>query len=93
MRLIDGDALLRENSEFADAEFIHPRYQYTLRDLVDDAEVIDAVPIVRCRDCWLHGKFPRCPMVDIDCTGHGFIDKSIDDGFCNFGKRNGVYEQ
>ena len=52
MRLIDADALLENNPDFADRDFIHPMYDTTLRDIVDDAPTIDAVPVV-------HGEWVR----------------------------------
>lgn len=35
MRPIDADGFLDRNAEFANREFIHPKYQVTLRELVD----------------------------------------------------------
>ena len=46
MRLIDADAFLKRNEIYADCEFIHPMYQNTLREIVDDEPTIDAVPVV-----------------------------------------------
>lgn len=34
-RPIDADGFLDRNAEFANREFIHPKYQVTLRELVD----------------------------------------------------------
>ena len=45
MRLIDADTFLKNNIEFADCEFEHPKYEDTLRDIVDNAPTIQAVPI------------------------------------------------
>ena len=45
MRLIDADAFLKRNEVYADCEFIHPMYQNTLREIVDDEPTIDAVPV------------------------------------------------
>ena len=39
-RLIDADAFLEENKEFANRDFIHPKYECTLRDLIDSAPTI-----------------------------------------------------
>lgn len=35
MRLIDADALIEQNKELADQEIEHPKYQMTLREVVD----------------------------------------------------------
>ncbi len=40
MRIIDVDAFLENNKEFADREFEHPMYQATLRELIDEAPTI-----------------------------------------------------
>ena len=45
MRLIDADAFLKRNEVYADCEFIHPMYQNTLREIVDDEPTIDAVQV------------------------------------------------
>ena len=42
MRMIDADAFLKRNEEYADCEFIHPKYQNTLREIVDDEPTIHA---------------------------------------------------
>ena len=44
MRLIDADAFLERNKEFADRDFNHPKYEDTLRELVDEEPTVDAVP-------------------------------------------------
>ena len=44
-RLIDADAFLEENKEFANRDFIHPKYECTLRDLIDSAPTIIDVEV------------------------------------------------
>ena len=39
-RLIDADAFLANNKELADCDFIHPRIDSTLREIVEDADTI-----------------------------------------------------
>lgn len=39
-RLIDSDKFLETNKEFADRDFIHPKYEATLRELIDEAPTI-----------------------------------------------------
>lgn len=49
MRLIDADELI--------AEIRNPKYPYTYdaervyRHMIDNAPTVDAVPVVRCKDC------------------------------------------
>ena len=56
MRLIDADALLERHDAYYD------RYEcLVLRYAIEKAPTIDAVEIVRCKDCtWLyHGTCPK----------------------------------
>ena len=50
MRLIDADAFLKRNEVYADCEFIHPMYQNTLREIVDDEPAIPTQRWVRCEE-------------------------------------------
>ena len=50
MRLIDADAFLKRSEEYTDCEFIHPKYQNTLREIVDDEPTIPAPRWVRCEE-------------------------------------------
>lgn len=50
---------------------------------------MDAVPVVRCRDCWKRGDDDECPMSYLihswtDETGTEIftVDRTVDDGFC-----------
>lgn len=80
MRLIDADALLENNPDFADRDFIHPMYDTTLRDIVDDAPTIDAVEVVRCGECkWFIGVGHYCKY----CREK--IKRT--DGYCSYGER------
>lgn len=39
-RMIDADAFLARNAYFADREFVNPKYDDTLKDLIDRADTI-----------------------------------------------------
>ena len=68
------------------------------RKLIADAPTVDAVPVVRCKECVNRHKSHACPMCydeyfdiydeygyfDSDHTTHDFTE---DDGFCNRGER------
>lgn len=45
MRMIDSEAFLKDNVVFADCEFDHPKYQNTLREIIDEQPTIDAIPV------------------------------------------------
>lgn len=79
MRLIDADALKKSvpnthvdifencrNCELLDDEQVE--------ELIDNAPTIDAVPVVRCKDCFLYG----------ECQAAKFYG---DDGYCSCGER------
>lgn len=52
MRLIDADALIREikNSAFPQDSF-YPRHYRKLIEELMEAPTVDAVPVIRCKDC------------------------------------------
>ena len=71
MRLIDADALMDEaNSDGA--------YGYVDAKQISEAPTVDAVPVVRCRECVLHG---NCVTED------AFVLARIENPFCCVGKR------
>ena len=71
MRLIDADALMYEaNSDGA--------YGYVDAKQISEAPTIDAVPVVRCEKCVLHG---NCVTED------AFVLAGIENPFCCVGKR------
>ena len=87
MRLIDGDALMYEaNSDGA--------YGYVDAKQISEAPTIDAVPVVRCREC-KHRYTENCPMYFHDfywLEGYGeYVDDDTDhtedDYFCPKGER------
>lgn len=50
-RLIDADAFLKRNEVYEDCEFNHPKYQDTLREIIEAEPSVDAVEVVRCKYC------------------------------------------
>ena len=76
MRPIDADALMDEaNSDGA--------YGYVDAKQISEAPTIDAVEVVRCREC-KH----MIPQSHIRyCTVWNAVNGMGDDGFCNYGER------
>lgn len=71
-RLIDADALIEEaNADGA--------YGYVDAKQIADAPTVDAVEVVRCRECKYHNK-PPCPM-------RLSFNWTEDDDFCSYGER------
>lgn len=105
MRLIDADALMRElmrtintlqmmdDTESADKVM---RGVHIVGNSIRSAPTINAVEVVRCRDC-KHRYGDECPMRHVEWVTYeddGFIerddivhDNTQDDGYCNFGER------
>ena len=79
MRLIDADELKKcaylESGVSECADMV-----VSVRD-IDDAPTIDAVEVVRCKDCRHRGE-PICPMDDFIAS-----EELQDDWFCNSGIR------
>jgi hypothetical protein len=67
------------------------------RKKVNEAPTVDAVEVVRCKDCKHRGEEGGCPMYfvdEIEWDDDGYIeadyvphDYTVDDGFCDRGER------
>ena len=94
MRLIDADALLKWLSEWELQEapwwgangYGDAKVAETIKEAIDAVEqmpTIDAVPVVRCKDCKRHnakaGKLYRCDLLNVWNDG---------DFFCADGERS-----
>lgn len=83
-RLVDADALKPISASF-DGKII---FIVTLNE-IRNAPTIDAVPVVRCKDCVCAEKFPHEENV-FKCT-HPQWDKSeygvYEDDYCSYGER------
>ena len=95
MRLIDADALMK--TVFNDVVLVDGEVKgvgLILAETVDKAPTIDAVPVVRCREC-KHRYTENCPMYFHDfywLEGYGeYVDDDTyhteDDYFCPKGER------
>ena len=106
MRLIDGDWIQRRFERWICALGIDEQYRGAMQQALCDvmaAPTIDAVPVVRCKDCihavditnWRYAKrfgdhAKQCMRCRGD-SGFGYYDLSVvyPDGFCDEGeKRN-----
>lgn len=50
MRLIDGDALIKR-LDYCVSQGLGGNIAYMFKDMVDEAPTVDAVPVIRCKDC------------------------------------------
>ena len=81
MRPIDGDLLMK--TVFNDVVLVDGEVKgvgLILAETVDKAPTIDAVPVVRCEKCVLHG---NCVTED------AFVLSGIENPFCCVGKLKG----
>ena len=78
MRLIDADALLRALPDDLP-------YKGSVRRVLMQAETVDAVPVVRCRDC-IWWDMERARNGKGACDVHA--DWMMSDAFCSYGERS-----
>jgi hypothetical protein len=91
MELIDRAALIAEYDR------VHVGTPGGARKLMEDAPAVDAVPVVRCKDCKYRGVYGECPMYHeeyIEWDDDGYMeceyvphDNTHDDGFCDCGAK------
>ena len=95
MRLIDADIFASE-LDFADAdvceEFPDSYCEFgfsreNIRKLLRDAPTVNAVPVVKCRDC-IHYEMGVCLKIYDDgvASSYAWQERKPDD-FCSYGKR------
>lgn len=91
MRLIDADVfeeLFDKQIEYGATDIFD-----AVEDALQDAPTIDAVPVIRCKDCKHRGGY-HCPMYhtetsldDLDGFDDYTVDRTDGDGFCHRGER------
>ena len=86
MWLIDADVALRHKRKMSGADFGGEFWDEAV--LVSDimnASPVDAVPVVRCKDC-KHYEIHK-PKVLENCERNGYIIPMKPDDFCSYGER------
>lgn len=83
MRLIDADRLLNHAiAFFTGCHTSILQFSY-VSDMIINAPTVDAVPVVRCKEC----KHMRRDNVGVFCkVWHGY-NGCGEDGFCSYGER------
>ena len=81
MRLIDADALYEKVTK----EIGFPGWNI-IPHAIDDAPTIDAVPVVRCKDCKEYGENPYGEKGDMFCKCWGDWIPTDPDDFCSHGE-------
>ena len=94
-RLIDANGFA---SGWMLAKFtkVNGKMRLTKTKRLQDVPTVDAMEVVRCKDCELRGNL-GCPMFfeeQIEWDDYGYIewdyvphDHTTDDGFCSYGER------
>ena len=85
MRLIDANALISYIDECSQESRFRVYYGYA-KSFIDDAPTIDAVPVVRCREC------KHCDPENHHCDHHMGTAAPLrrkPDDFCSYGERKG----
>ena len=90
MRLIDADALKKVFERYLNAPHVRFFEEMavaidTCNRFLDNAKTIDAVPVVRCKDCeYYEGGECVCPYLTMNDAAHFYPDA---DDFCSYGER------
>lgn len=79
MRLIDANELIAEYDR------VHIGEPGKARKLMEEAPTVDAVEVVRCKDC-IHDNMTTCPLCWIENHTMEFINHNAED-FCSYGER------
>ena len=82
-RLIDANALISYMDECSKESRFRVYYGYA-KSFIDDAPTVDAVPVVRCRDC---KHFKRNLENDTYCSSVNGLTDPEEDDFCSYGER------
>ena len=82
-RLIDANALISYIDECSKESRFRVYYGYA-KSFIDDAPTVDAVPVVRCRDC---KHFKRNLENDTYCSSVNGLTDPEEDDFCSYGER------
>ena len=88
-RLIDANALIDQIKNPYTEYPVMIKIRKAIEDMINEAPTIDAVPVVRCKDCrWWGTKWKmKAPLVEYGDCLH-LKDTSIkSDFFCAFGER------
>ena len=87
-RLIDADALMdvirQHEYRLATKQGAIDYGMFTLgiQQAVDEQPTVDAVPVVRCKDCkWLYDE-----MDDYCCRSHRGLVRICENSFCSYGE-------
>lgn len=84
MRLIDADELMEHSGWYnlATGKSIHGVQDFEIASM----QTIDAVPVVRCRECKYYKDLGTYYQL-MDCTHRDGLTNPYEDDFCSYGQR------
>ena len=84
MGLIDANTLLRHKRKMSGADFGGEFWdEAVLASDIKNAPTVDAVPVVRCKDCkWLYDEID-----EYCCRSHRGLVRICENSFCSYGER------
>ena len=86
-RLIDANALISYIDECSQESRFRVYYGYA-KSFIDDAPTVDAVEVVRCKDCEFRSSWMMNRNLRYICPESGMFPNCEND-FCSYGKRKG----
>ena len=94
MRIIDADAMKRVYQEVLcnhvaciDCSFFMGDKYCRFETMLSEAPTVDAVPVVRCRDCKHYATADFDGNILCGCTLHSAMVDITPDSFCSYGER------
>ena len=97
MRLIDADAMKRVYQEVLcshvaciDCSFFMDDKYCRFETMLSEAPTVDAVPVVRCRDCKHYATADFDGNILCGCTLHSAMLDITADSVCSYGERKGL---
>ena len=83
MRLIDADAMRDDWLENGENEYVYDTN--AVLDSIDSQPTVDAVEVVRCKDCIRRYDTDECPMCFL--IEGKYYEYTNENGFCDRGER------
>ena len=73
--------------QYHDWKFTPGVYEHSIFGMAAKLLEVDAVEVVRCKECKHRGDPILCRMIVFDSKTHQLSDWTRDNGFCDFGMR------
>ena len=86
MRLIDADAIEYCETNVCCGHGDYRMFRQVTDNMIDEMQTVDAVPVVRCKDCVNYCGFEHCKngICDLDSVSKRAV---YPNDFCSYGER------